>query len=368
MKVPFLDLASEYKSIKKELDKAVLDVLKSGKFILADNVLKLEKDIAKFSKCRYAVGVASGTDALKVALAAIKIKPGDEVITSAFTYIATTEAIIKSQAKPVFVDIDPITYNLDASKIEKAITKKTKSIIPVHLYGQPADMSTILKIAKKHSLKVIEDAAQAFGASFKKKPVGSFGDIGCFSFFPTKNLAAYGDGGMVTTNSKALYELMLKLRVHGADTRYNHVLDGYNSRLDELQAAILNVKMRHIKKWLLARKKAADYYSQLLKKANLADFIPQTLKGAEPSYGLYTLRVKKRDALLKHLAKKEIAASVYYPIPLHLQKVYKGLGYKSGYLPLTELAAKEVLSIPIHPQITKKEQEYVIKAIKEFYR
>jgi dTDP-4-amino-4,6-dideoxygalactose transaminase len=368
MKVPFLDLVREYKNLKPQIDKAIGSVLKSGKFILGENVSTLESKIARASKCRYAVGVASGTDALKVALAALDIKAGDEIITSAFTYIATTEAIIKSQAKPVFADINPLSYTLDPKAIEKAITKKTKAIIPVHLYGQPADMSAINEIAKKHKLAVIEDAAQAYGSVYGGQPVGSLGDIGCFSFFPTKNLAAYGDGGMVTTNNKKLYELMLKLRVHGAESRYNHIIDGYNSRLDELQAAILNVKMRYIKIWIKARRESAKYYDQLLKKAHLAHIAPEKIKGSESSYCLYTLRVKDRDKLLTHLVACGVDAAVYYPIPLHLQKVYKSLGYKKGDLPSTETASDEVISIPIYPGITKKEQKYVINCIRKFYK
>ena len=368
MKVPFLNLAKEYENLKPQIDRAVGSVLKSGKYILGENVSELERKIAKACKCRYAVGVASGTDALKIALAAIGLKAGDEVITTAFTYIATTEAIIKSQAKPVFVDIDPDSYALDVECLKKAITKKTKAIIPVHLYGQPADMSAILKIAKKHNLVVIEDAAQAFGASYQGKPVGSLGDIGCFSFFPTKNLAAYGDAGMVTTNSKKLYELMLKLRVHGAESKYNHIIDGYNSRLDELQAAILNVKMHYIRIWDKSRKSAAKYYNTLFKKIGMEEITPKSIKGSDSSYCLYTLRVKKRDDLLKYLVANKIAAAVYYPIPLHLQKVYKGLGYKKGKLPFTESAADEVISIPIYPGITKKQQEYVVRCIKTFYK
>lgn len=368
MRVPFLDLVSEYKSIKTKVDKAVGLVLKSGRFILGENVSSLEDEIAGFSKCRYAVGVASGTDALKVALAAIRLQPGDEVITTAFTYIATTEAIIKSRAKPVFVDIDAETYNIDPDKIKKAITKRTKAIIPVHLYGQPADMAPIIKIAKKYKLTVIEDAAQAFGAVYKGKPVGSLGRVGCFSFFPTKNLSAYGDAGMLTTNDKKLYEFMLKLRIHGAVTKYNHIIDGYNSRLDELQAAILKVKMCYIKKWFKARRAAAKYYDELFRENGLAEVIPRQMKGVESSYCLYTLRVKKRDALLSYLRSNKIDAAIYYPIPLHLQIVYKGLKYKKGDLPLTEKAAKEVISIPIYPQISKKQQEYVVNRIRLFYK
>jgi dTDP-4-amino-4,6-dideoxygalactose transaminase len=367
MRVPFLDLAAEYKAQKKDIDKKVNEVLKSGHFILGKNVSGFEDKAAAYLGAKYALGVASGTDALKIALCALGIKGGDEVITTPFSYIATTEAIVKLKAKPVFCDIDE-TYNIDAQKIKSCITKKTKAIIVVHLYGQPADMNSILKIAKKHKLYVIEDTAQAFGAKYKKKFAGTLGDIGTYSFFPTKTLSAAGDAGLLSTNNKELYSLLSKLRVHGQVTKYDHELDGYNSRLDEVQAAVLNIKMKAFKNRLKKRKRAAGYYNQLFRKADLNYMIPKVLKDVSPAWCLYTLRAKKRDRLLKYLNKHKIDAAVYYPIPLHLQKVYQDLKYKKGDLPVTDKAAKEVISIPIYPEIREKQQQYVVRCIKNFYK
>ena len=375
--IKFLDLTAQYKSIKKEIDAAIKRVLESGRFIGGEEVENFEKEIAKFCGIKYAIGVNSGTDALFLSLKALGIGLGDEVITTPFTFIATAEVIANLGAKPVFVDIDPKTFNIDPSKIEKAITKKTKAIIPVHLFGQMADMNEIMRIARKYKLYVIEDAAQAIGATqkfeirnskFEIRSAGSVGDLGCFSFFPSKNLGAYGDGGMVITNNKKLAEKIKLLRNHGSSPKekYLNLILGTNSRLDVIQAAILRVKLKYLPEWSKKRAEKADYYNKNLK--GVGDIIPPSIgEGRNHIFHQYTIRTKSREKLQKYLKEKDIPTMIYYPLPLHLQPAFKYLGYKRGDFPEAEKAAKEVLSLPIYPEISKKNQNYIIQKIKESF-
>ena len=374
MKIPQLDLVVQYHSIKKEMDNAILSVLESGRFILGENVKKLEEDIAKFVGVKYAIGVASGTDALLISLMAIGIKPGDEVITTPFTFFATAGSIARLYAKPVFVDIDPKTYNIDPNKLEDLLKKsynpKMKAIIPVHLYGQCADMDPILELSKKYNLKVIEDAAQSLGATYKGKQSGSMGDLGGFSFFPTKNLGAYGDGGMVVTNDDELAEKIRILRVHGSKPKYYHSVVGLNSRLDEIQAAILNVKFKYLSKWIEQKREKAALYNKLFQE-KLPDEVvtPYEAPYNYHTYHQYTIRVKsKRDELRSYLKEQGIGTSVYYPLPLHLQKCFADLGYKEGDFPEAEKASREVLSLPMYPEIEEEKQREVVKKIREFVK
>lgn len=355
MTIPLVDLKAQYNSIKDEIDAAVQKVLQSGQFILGPEVKAFEDEVAAYCGTKYAVGVASGTDALHLALLACGIKPGDEVITTPFTFIATAESIAKCGAMPVFADIDPRNYNIDAQQIEARITAKTKAVLPVHLYGQPADMDDILRICKKYNLKVVEDCAQALGAEHKGKKVGSLGDAGCLSFFPSKNLGAYGDGGMGVTNDPKIAETVRILRVHGSKTTYQHVMHGFNSRLDALQAAILRVKLRHLDKWNELRRSKAELYTKLLSRIDGIE-PPHFDKHSKSSCNYYTIRLKhsrlKRDELRKHLESKGIQTMVYYPLSLHLQEVYRYLGYKKGDFPQSEQAQEQVLSLPMYPELS----------------
>ncbi|HSA07225.1 MAG TPA: DegT/DnrJ/EryC1/StrS family aminotransferase [Candidatus Gastranaerophilales bacterium] len=366
--IPILDLQQQYEQIKEQVEKEVLKVLSSGKYILGENVNKLETDFANYCGVKRAVGVASGTDAIYIALKALDIGPGDEVITTSFTFIATVEAISYVGAKPVFVDIDPNTYNLDVRELEKKITPKTKAIIPVHLYGQPVDMSPVIEAAKKYDLFVIEDCAQSVGASYKGKKTGSFGDIGCFSFFPTKNLGAAGDGGMITTNSNYIADRILSLRNHGSHIRYYHTEVGLNSRLDEIQAAVLNVKFPHLDRWNSKRREAAYFYNELFK--DVKEIItPKELDNTECVYHQYTIKTIERDKLFNILKENGVMSMIYYPVPVHLQEAYAGLSLMEGSLPNSEQAAKNVLSLPIFPEITRDQQRKVadelIKALNQ---
>lgn len=361
--IPILDLSKQYAELKQDIESEVLKVLASGQYILGENVRKLEKSFAEYTGTNHALGVASGTDALHLALRALDIGPGDEVITVSFTFIATVEAISYVGATPVFADINPDTFNLDVKELEKKITPKTKAIIPVHLYGQPVDMSPVIEIAKKYNLFVVEDCAQAIGAEYKGKKAGSFGDIGCFSFFPTKNLGTFGDGGMVTTNSDYLKDRMTALRNHGSKARYYHDEVGLNSRLDEIHAAILNVKFPHIDRWNSKRRDAAYYYNELLK--DVAEIeTPQEFGNTSCVYHQYTLKAPVRDDLVESLKEKGIGAMIYYPVPVHLQNAYKDLGGSEGDLPVTEAQTKLVLSLPMFPEITREQQQEVIQAVK----
>lgn len=365
----FFDLKKQYQSIKKEIDRAIKNVLESGQFVGGMEVEKFEKYIAKFCGIKYAISVNSGTDALFLSLKALGIGPGDEVITTPFTFIATAEVIANLGAKPVFVDIDFGTFNIDSPKIKEKITKRTKAIIPVHLFGQMAEMKEIMKIAKKYNLFVIEDAAQAIGAEYKGKKAGTIGDIGCFSFFPSKNLGAYGDGGMIITNNKKLAEKIRLLRNHGSSpkNKYLNLILGTNSRLDAIQSAILRVKLKYLKNWIKKRQEIAKYYDQNLK--GVGDIItPEIFSNRTHTFHQYTIRTKHRDELKKFLEKNGIPTMIYYPIPLHLQPCFKYLGYKKGDFPEAEKTSKEVLSLPIYPELSKKEQDFIIEKIKKFFK
>lgn len=363
MSIPLLDLKAQYSSIRKEINEAIFRVIESSHFILGPNVAALEEEVAAYCQARFGVGVASGTDALYVSLLAIGIKPGDEVITVPFTFIATAEVITLLGAKPVFVDIDPKTFNIDPDKIEAAITEKTKAIIPVHLYGQPADLDPILSLASQYDLKVIEDGAQAIGAEYKGKRIGAIGDLGALSFFPAKNLGAYGDGGMVVTNNEDLAEQIKILRVHGSKEKYHHSVIGFNARLDELQAAILRVKLKYLSGWTEARRKKAAAYNQGLKDCPVITPLEATF--ARHVYNQYTIRSSRRDELKEHLAADGIPTAIHYPIPLHLQEAFSFLEYKKGDFPESEQAAAEVLSLPIYPELSDQQVEEIIKGVRE---
>ena len=369
MKIPLVDLKAQYSSIKGEIDAATRKVMESGQFILGEEVESLEKEITSFLGVKHAVGVASGTEALLLALLACGVGPGDEVITTPFTFIATTEAITQCGAKPVFVDIDPRTFNIDPAKIAEAITKKTKAILPVHLYGQPADMESILKLARRYGLKVIEDCAQSFGAEYKGKKTGSLGDAGCLSFFPSKILGAYGDGGMVVTNNPEIAEKVIMLRNHGTKQKYYHLISGFNSRLDELQAAILRIKLKHLDQWSKLRHDKAALYTRLLGELNGIE-TPYVAPYSYHVFNYYTIRLKdsrrSRNALQKHLEAKGIQTAIYYPLSLHLQEVYSSLGYKPGDFPQSEQAQGEVLSLPLYPELTEGQIEEITRVIKDF--
>lgn len=361
--IQMVDLVSQYKKIKQEVDDAVHRVLDSGHFIMGKEVGEFEFAAARYLDTKYAIGCASGTDALQVAMMALGIGSGDEVITTPFTFVATAETIALLGAVPVYVDIDPVTYNIDPSKIEAAITKKTKAIIPVHLYGHPADMEGVMAVANKHGIPVIEDMAQAMGAEYKGKKVGGLGTFGCISFFPSKNLGAFGDAGMVVTNDAALAEKVRMIIVHGSKVRYYHEVLGVNSRLDTLQAAILNVKLKHIEGYHQARRKAAQIYNRLLEGADVV--IPTEASYARHIYHQYTVRLKNRDVVAKHLASKKIPHAIYYPIPLHLQQAFSNVGKPKGTFPVTEQAAEEVLSLPMHTELAEDQQEYIVGAVRE---
>jgi dTDP-4-amino-4,6-dideoxygalactose transaminase len=366
MKVPFLDLRQQYWSIKDEVSAGVQQVMDSCRFVLGENVNSFEKEFASFCGTEYAVGVANGTDALRLALLACGIGKGDEVITAPNTFIATTEAISQTGAKIVFVDINSSTYNIDVFRIEGAINEKTKAIVPVHLFGQPADMNPIMKIARKYNLKVIEDACQAHGAEYKGKKVGSIGDAGCFSFYPSKNLAAFGDGGLVVSNGNKIAYKMKMLRDHGQIKKYEHLLEGYNSRLDEMQAAILRVKLKRLDEWNKLRRKNASIYNDLLEDVDEV-VMPSEAEYAKHVYHLYVIRTHRRDELQDWLKSKGVGTGLHYPIPVHLQKAYEYLGYKEGDFPVTEDCAKQILSLPMFPELTQKEIEKVVTEIKRFF-
>lgn len=360
--IPILDLKRQYAQIGSEIEKEVTEVLRSGSYILGKHNTALQEEFSEFVGTKHAVTLNSGTDALHLALRALDIGAGDEVITVAFTFVATTEAIGIVGAAPVFVDIDEDTFNIDAKEIEKAITPKTKAIIPVHLYGQPCDMDIIMDVAKRHNLYVIEDCCQAVGATYKGKKVGSFGDIGCFSFFPTKNLGAMGDGGIAVTNSQYLKDRMIALRNHGGAVRYYHDEIGVNSRLDEIQAAILRVKMNYINEWNEKRRKNAYRYNELFAKYPEVQ-TPKELKDTYCVYHQYTIKVPNRDEVHKLLQEAGIGAMLYYPVPLHLQKVHAHLPQKEGSLPKTEKDTKLVLSLPMFPELTEEEQKTVVNTV-----
>ena len=360
--IPILDLTQQYAKLKSRIDAAVSDVFASGHYINGPNVAALEKEIAEYTGAAYAVGLNSGTDALHLALRALDIGPGDEVITVPFTFVATTEAIGIVGARPVFVDIDPRTYCMDPGQIEAAVTPRTRAIMPVHLYGQPARMDVILEIAQRHGLAVVEDCAQSIGADFQGRRTGSLGTFGCFSFFPTKNLGAYGDGGMLVTNDAQLAARARSLRAHGGRVKYHHEELGVNSRLDEVQAAILRVKLPYLEEWIAARRGAASRYDGAL--AEFGITTPADVPGTRHVSHQYTVRVSERDRMAKALLERGVQSMVYYPVPLHLQEVHRTLGYAAGAFPHSERAASEVLSLPIYPELDASTQSEVIDAVR----
>jgi dTDP-4-amino-4,6-dideoxygalactose transaminase len=351
--IPMVDLRRQYLQLKDEIDAAVAGVLDSTLFILGPKVSQLEAEVARYHGAAHAVGVANGTDALLLALRALGIGAGDEVITTPFTFIATAEVVALLSAVPVFVDVDPKTFNMDPTLIEKAVTEKTKAIIPVHLFGQPCDMDPILAVAKRYGLKVIEDCAQSFGACYKGKTVGALGDAGCFSFFPSKNLACYGDGGMVIARDMETDETLRMLRNHGSSVRYYHSLLGYNSRLDELQAAIVHVKLKHIDAFNENRRRAAEMYRKAIQRNDIT--LPSEMAGCHHVYHQFTILMNRRDHLQEALLRAGVASAVYYPVPLHRQEVFLGGRSRHGDLPVSDDLAARVLSLPMFPEITEEE-------------
>jgi dTDP-4-amino-4,6-dideoxygalactose transaminase len=365
--IPLVNLARQYDSLKREVDKAILEVLKSASFILGENVELFEQEFSEYLQTKHAIGVGSGTDALFIALKAIGINPCDEVITVPFTFISTADAIIHCDAKPVFVDIDPVTYTIDTQQILKSITNKTKAIIPVHLYGQSADMDPIMEIAEKHGLWIVEDAAQAHGAEYKTRKSGSIGHIACFSFYPSKNLGAYGDGGMVVTNDAELAEKVKLLRQYGQKSRYHHKIAGYNSRLDEIQAAILRIKLKKLDTWNKMRRNNAKVYSDLLFNETSVT-TPVEGNDRKHVYHLYVIRSKDRDELRNFLTSKGVATGIHYPIPIHLSEAYKAYEHNDRNLNFSQRYASQVLSLPMFPELTNDEITYVCTHISKFYQ
>jgi dTDP-4-amino-4,6-dideoxygalactose transaminase len=387
MQVPLLDLKLQYQPLAAEIQQAIARVCAAQAFILGPAVKELEAGIAAYSRCRFGIGVSSGTDALLLALMALGIGAGDAVITSPFTFFATAGTIARAGARPLFCDIDPVTYNLSAAALQaclgsecewradalthRASGARVRALMPVHLYGQLADMGALGALAAQHGLRVIEDAAQAIGADGAAGGrAGSLGDVGCLSFFPTKNLGAFGDAGMCVTNDAALAERMEILRVHGGKPKYYHAFIGGNFRLDELQAAVLNIKLRHLDEWSAARQRNAAYYDAALADAQLADSVatPRPLPGARHIYNQYVIRARGRDALRADLAAAGIGTEIYYPVPLHLQQCFAYLGHRVGDFPESERAAAETLALPIYPELTETQLQYVVDRIAAFYR
>jgi dTDP-4-amino-4,6-dideoxygalactose transaminase len=361
--VPFLDLRAQYRSIKSEIDEALGRVLESSQFVLGPEVAAFEKEFAAFSQAPYAVAVNTGTSALHLSLLAAGIGPGDEVITVPFTFVATVAAIHYTGATPVLVDIDPSTFTMDPARLEAAITGRTKAMMPVHLYGHPADLDPILEMARRHKLLVIEDACQAHGAEYKGRRVGSIGDLGCFSFYPGKNLGAYGEGGLVTTNNAEYGHKIRVLRDWGAEHKYHHLLKGYNYRMDGIQGAILRVKLRHLEKWNEARRAHAVRYSQLLAGSGVG--APQPAPWARPVYHVYAVRTADRTGWQKSLNDRGIQTGIHYPVPVHLQRAYADPRYREGDFPQSEAAAREVLSLPMFPEMTEEQIQTVCTALRE---
>ncbi|MEM2971980.1 MAG: DegT/DnrJ/EryC1/StrS family aminotransferase [Candidatus Bathyarchaeia archaeon] len=360
--IPFVDLKREYLEIKGEINEAIQRVIEKGTFILGEEVEKFEEEFSSYIGVKYGVSVNSGSDALFLTLKALGISKGDEVITVSHTFIATADAITRNEAIPIFVDINPETYCINPEKIEEKITKNTKAILPVHIYGHPADMDPILEIAQAHDLYVIEDACQAHGAEYKGRKAGSIGDAGCFSFYPIKNLGAYGDGGIIVTDNEELATKLRMLRNYGQREKYHHEIVGVNSRLDEIQAAILRVKLKHLDEWNSRRRENAKLYTELLADTEI---VTPTEENAKHAYHLYVVRCKERDKLQQHLLKNEIQTLIHYPIPVHKQKAYSNFSL-SHNLSVTEEICKEILSLPIFPQLTKREVEHVATAINDF--
>lgn len=371
MKVPFVDLSGQYQSVKKDVLKKIEEIISTGNFILGNDVKQLEEEFARYSGVKYGIGVANGTDALQLAILACDIKEGDEVITAANTFIATAAAISMSGAKPVLVDIDSDTYNMDPAKLEARITKRTKVIIPVHLCGRPVSMKPLLEIARRHNLKVIEDAAQAHGAKLDTGGrAGSAGDIACFSFYPAKNLGCYGDGGIVITNNGELADKIQLLRNYGQRAKNQHVLKGFNSRLDNLQAAILNIKLKRLDQWNQNRRNNGKLYQGFFNQSPQLDVQQVKLpnpKDGDHTYHLYVILAQRRDELAAWLKQRDIATGIHYPLPIHLQECYKDLGYSKGEFPMAEDYCSRTLSLPMYPELSKDQIKWVVNSVKAFY-
>jgi len=391
MRVPLLDLKPQYQALKQELDSELIRIAESQYFILGPDVEKMEKEFCDFLDCKFAIGVSSGTDALLLALMGIDLQPGDEVIVPTYSFFATAGVVSRLNAIPVLVDSDPLTFNIDPSKIEEKITPKTKAIIPVHLYGQSADMEPIMDIAKKHGLRVIEDGAQSISAVYKDgKATGTIGDIGCFSFFPSKNLGCFGDGGLVVTNDPVLEEKLRIMRVHGGKPKYYHKVIGGNFRLDAIQAAVISVKLPHLNSWSEQRRKNAELYTKLFVDAGLAEkdgvacfddsnrvllplakFKTESTDDKMKNYHIYNqfiIRVEKRDELRQFLSENDIMTEIYYPIPFHLQECFIDLGYKKGDFPCAEFSADSSIALPIYPELSNEQIEFVVSKITEFIK
>ena len=373
--IPFVNLSEQYLSIKKDIDTAILRVLNSGWFILGQELASFEKEFANYCNAEYGVGVGSGTEALHLALLACGVGPGDEVITVPNTAVPTVSAIDSANARPTFVDIDPKTYTMDPDKLEEYLkkkfrkndpqsTEKPKAMIPVHLFGHPADMDPILEVARRYDLKVIEDACQAHGTEYKAKKVGSIGDVGCFSFYPTKNLGAYGDSGMIVTNDAETAEKLQMLRNYGEERKYHTVLRGFNSRLDEIQASILKIKLDHLQSWNETRRNHAGLYNNLLKDSSV--IIPVEEDHAKHVFHLYVIRSKDQRKLQEWLKTNEIITSIHYPTPIHFHPAYKDLGYRRGDLPVSEKYATEILSLPMYPELEEDQIQYICRTIRSF--
>jgi dTDP-4-amino-4,6-dideoxygalactose transaminase len=367
MNVPLLDLKAQYATIKSEVEAAIAEVLESQHFILGPKVEQCEKAVAAYSSCSHAIGVSSGSDALLACLMAENIGSGDEVITTPYTFFATAGAIARLGATPVFVDIDPVSYNIDPAQIAAKVTKKTRALIPVHLYGQMADMDAIMQIADQHKLVVIEDAAQAIGAEYKGRRAGSIGHYGCFSFFPSKNLGAAGDGGMIVTNDAQRAEKLRIIRGHGSKPKYYHKIVGGNFRLDAIQAAIVTAKLQHLDSWTAGRQRNAKKYDQLFAAAGLSAITPKVV-GSRHIFNQYVVRVERRNELQAFLQKKGIGTEVYYPVPMHLQECFAYLGVKPGAFPESERAAAETLALPVYPEVSEQQLQYVAECVTEFVR
>ena len=370
MKVPLLDIKQQNDALRPEIDAAIARVLDSNGFILGNEVKALEAEVAEYSQAKFGIGCASGSDALLLALMALDVEPGDEVITTPYSFFATVSAITRLGATPVFVDIDPKTYNLDISQIEAKITDKTKAVQPVHLFGQCADMDELRAVCQKHNLAIVEDAAQAIGSEDAGRRAGSMSEVGCFSFYPSKNLGGMGDGGMMVTNDEAIADKLFALRNHGMPVRYYHQWVGINSRLDGFQGATLRVKLPHLDEWTARRKANADRYKQLFTDAGLTEQItlPFERENVRHIYNQYVIRVpEKRDELRQFLADNDIGTDIYYPVSLHLQECFAYLGLKEGDFPESEKASRKTLAIPIFPELTAKQQDFVVEKIAEFF-
>jgi dTDP-4-amino-4,6-dideoxygalactose transaminase len=369
MNVPLLDLRAQFQTIRGEVMAAVERVFESQHFILGPEVESFEKDAAEYCRVKHAIGCGSGSDALLLALTALGVGPGDEVVTASFSFFATAGSIARLGARPVFVDISPDDFNIDPDLIERAITPRAKAILPVHLFGQCAEMEAIREIAERHNLPVVEDAAQAIGAGYHKQWAGAMSDVGCFSFFPSKNLGGVGEGGLMTTDDDSLADKLRLLRVHGMRPKYYHQVVGANSRLDALQAAVLGVKLKYLDQWSDARRRNAENYDKLFAEAGVEEVTtPAVRPNRRHIFNQYTIRCSRRDELMDFLKRRGVGTEIYYPAPLHLQECFSYLGYKPGDLPLTERTSRECLSLPIYSELTEEMRRYVVEKIAEFYR